>query len=107
MREKREPDRICRAGGREFHLYKYFDEYFEEEMINYPNFDESPEYTVDGRPFVLGVQECCAHGKSGDPDNPNPWDCAGCIWLCLDNPDEPIGVCMCDERRHEPTTLSH
>ena len=65
------PGRIIRAGGCEFHLFKYIDEYDGQEIIDLPRFYENPEYTDEGRPFVLTF--------------------------------DPIGVCMCGERRREPT----
>ena len=94
--ERKEPDRIIRTGGREFRLYKYYDDALGEELINYPNFQENPEYTDDGRPFVLAIQERCSAGRSNDPKNPDPGDCSGCIWLYLEAPTDTIGVCMCD-----------
>ena len=99
--ERKEPDRIVRTGGCEFHLYKYYDDSLGEELINYPDFQENPEYTSDGRPFVLTIQECCPMGKSNDPKNPNPGDCSGCVWLCLEAPADAIGVCMCDALQRE------
>ena len=98
---RKEPDRIVRMGGREFRLYKYYDDSLGEELINYPNFQENPEYTDDGRPFVMAIQECCPSGKSDDPENPDPGDCSGCVWLCLEASADAIGVCMCDARRLE------
>ena len=94
----KKPDLIIHAGGKEFQLYKYYDDSFKKDIINYPDFEETPEYTDDGRPFVLMVQEWCQHGKSADPDYPVPGICGDCDWCYLENPADPIGVCMCNAR---------
>ncbi|MCL1855133.1 MAG: hypothetical protein FWF86_05310 [Clostridia bacterium] len=96
------PEKIIRIGGREFRLYRYLDESLGEELINYPDFQKSPAYTDDGRPFVLAVQECCPDRKSDDPENSDPGDCSGCAWFYLEKPADAIGLCMCDKRRRGP-----
>ena len=95
------PDKIIHTNGRTFHLFKYYDESLGEELIKYPDFRKTPEYTGEGRPFVMAAQECCPAGKSGDLENPNPGDCSGCVWLSLDMPADAIGVCMCDRMKRE------
>ena len=88
--------------GREFRLYKYYDESLGEELIRYPDFQEEPEYDDDGRPFVLAVQESCEYGMDDDdPDDDDPGDCNGCAWFFSEEPHAPIGVCMCGELRRE------
>ena len=99
--KKKEPDKVIRAGGREFRLYRYFDESLGEELINYPDFLKAPEFTDVGRPFVLAIQECCPAGESDDPENPDPGDCSGCVWLHLEEQADVIGVCMCEALRRE------
>jgi len=97
-----EPGRIIRAGGREFRLYTYKDESSGDELLNLPNFEESPEYTAAGRPFALAVQESCEYGKDDDdPNDPDPGDCGGCGWFQREAQFDPIGVCMCDAVRCE------
>ena len=101
MEKKTEPDAVFNVGGREFRLYKYYDAAAQQEMLNYPDFDESPEYTDEGRPFRLAVLESCKYGKDGsDPDGEGPGDCGGCGFFQREQtPYDPIGVCMCDELR--------
>jgi len=103
MVKKKEPDAVFKVSGREFRLYKYYDDAVQQEMLNYPNFDESPEYTDEGRPFKLMVQESCEYGKDeNDPDDPDPGDCGGCVYFKREHTAyDPIGVCMCEELRIE------
>ena len=98
-REQKKPDKIIRAGGKEFKLYKYRDEYDGQYVLGYPDFDENPEYTDGGRPFKLPVQEDCPHYQSQDLDQPGFGDCGSCIWFYRDEPLAAIGVCMCDALR--------
>lgn len=99
--ERKVPDRIIRVKGHEFDLYKYYDNSLGEELINYPNFQENPEYTDDGRPFVMAIQECCQLGEPIDPGNADICDCSGCKWFFLESPTDAIGVCMCDILRKQ------
>ena len=99
---KKSHEKVLHIGGREFRLYRYFDESLGEELINYPDFQKTPEFTNNGRPFVMAIQECCPMAKSDDPEHPDPGDCSGCAWLYLELPADAIGICMCDERRREP-----
>lgn len=96
--KKKEPDKVIWAGGREFRLYRYYDASLGEELINYPDFQKNPEYTAEGRPFTLAVQEGCPHGDSGDQTDPDPGDCSGCMWFAQASPGDAIGVCMCEAR---------
>jgi len=99
-KRKNEPDRIVYTGGKEFRLYKYYDELSGDEILDYPNFQESPEYTSDGRPFTLAVQESCEYGRDdNDSNDPDPGDCGGCVWFHREAAYDPIGVCMCEEIR--------
>ena len=96
-RYQRRPDRVVHAGGREFRLFKEYDDSLKEEILKFPDFDESPEYTIEGRPFATSAQESCEYGKSGEPDG--PCDCGGCGWFFREAPYDPIGVCMRGERK--------
>jgi len=100
IKEKRnEPDKIIRVCGHEFRLYKEYDEGDGLELLIYPEFDENPEYTEDNRPFALRVDDSCEYGRCSTPDGDNPGDCGGCVFFYREQPDDPIGICMCDERR--------
>ena len=97
-----EPVKIIFAGGREFRLYREYDELLKEEILKYPDFEENPEYTDEGRPFVTSAQESCPHGKYGDPDDDIPCDCGGCAFFRREHlSHDAVGVCMCDMLLHE------
>ena len=97
MPEQKQPDKIVRVGGREFRIFREYDDLVEHDVLVYPDFEESPEYTGEGRPFCLAVQESCEYGRySGDPDDPDPGDCGCCVWFHREEPFAAIGVCMCD-----------
>jgi len=98
---EKKPDRIVIVRGHEFHLFKYRDEYDGSYLFNLPDFDENPEYSDDGRPFVLNVQEGCSKGKTGDPEITEPYMCCDCVWFHRENQNDLIGVCMCDAQRCE------
>jgi hypothetical protein len=54
---------VYRAGGREFPVYLEYDEQLDESYPAYPDFEERPEYTGEGRPFATAEQESCPHCK--------------------------------------------
>lgn len=98
--EQKEPYKVFRAGGRSFSVYREYDEQLDESYPAYPDFEEHPEYTDEGRPFATAEQESCPNAKPGAPGNSPPGDCGGCGWFYREEtPYDPIGVCMCDERR--------
>jgi len=108
MREK-QPDMICRAGGREFRLFREYDELTENEVLIYPDFKETPEYTDEGRAFRTAGDGGCA---CGEPQNPGDredggydayGECGGCTFFHREEtPWDVIGVCMCESlRRHD------
>jgi len=98
---KKKPDKIVCAGGREFRLYRYHDEEDGRYILDLPDFAENPEYTDEGRPFMLHVQDGCPNAKARNPDDTNSSDCGCCYWFYQDEPFAPIGVCMCDALRRE------
>lgn len=98
-REDKQPERICRVGGREFHICRQYDEQLQTEYLNCPDFRESPEYTDQGRPFSTAVDEGCQHYKPPDPGAPDSNDCGGCGWFHREAPHDLIGICMCDANR--------
>lgn len=92
--------KIYRVGGRSFPIYLEYDEQLQESYPVYPDFEEHPEYTVEGRPFATAGQESCPCRKPRDGDRPLPSDCGGCGWFYREQtPYDPIGVCTCDGRR--------
>ena len=94
--------KVFHAGGREFPVYLEYDEQMEESYPAYPDFEEHPEYTGEGRPFATAEQESCPHCKPNAPGKPPSGDCGGCGWFFREEtPYDPIGVCMCEELRRE------
>lgn len=103
--EQKQPYRVLRAGGRFFPIYREYDEALGESFSAYPDFQEQPEYTEEGRPFATAEQESCAYSKPGAEGRPLPGDCGGCGWfLREETPYDPIGICMCDALRRKNTT---
>lgn len=98
-KQKKEPDRIIRAGGREFYLYREYDEAAKTYTLIYPEFAENPQYTADGRPFSTAEREGCPYYTPPTPDGPDSDDCGGCGYFHREEPYAIIGVCMCEERR--------
>jgi len=100
--EQNRPYKICRVGGRSFLIYLEYDEQLKESYPAYPDFEENPEYTDEGRPFATAEQESCPYSKPKVPDSPLPGDCGGCGWFYREKtPYDPIGICKCDARRRE------
>lgn len=99
--------KVYYAGGRSFPVYLAYDEQTRERYPAYPDFEECPAYTGDGRPFATAEQESCPYAKPKVPGEGMPGDCGGCGWFYRDKmPYDPIGVCMCDARRYENETES-
>ena len=94
--------KVFRVGRRIFTVYLEYDEQLGESHPAYPDFEEHPEYTDEGRPFATAGQESCSYGKATAPGLPKPGDCGGCGWFYREGtPYAPIGVCMCDVRRRK------
>ncbi|AEE96795.1 hypothetical protein [Mahella australiensis] len=100
--ERRQPYKVWRVGGRSFPIYLEYDEQLKESYPAYPDFEEHPEYTDEGRPFATAEQESCSCRKPNAPEQPPPGDCGGCGWFCREQtPYDPIGICMCDALRRK------
>ena len=100
LHEKKRLYKIFHVGGREFPIYLEYDEQLRESYPAYPDFEEHPEYTSEGRPFATAGQESCPCRKPGAPEKPPPGDCGDCGWFYREQtPYDLIGVCMCDARR--------
>ncbi len=81
-------------------IYGYSDE---AERINnepqpiFPDFLENPEYTDDGKPFVMAYQDVCEYYEPKPEISGENW-CNDCIWF--KSQKEGIGICHCNERRN-------
>jgi hypothetical protein len=103
--EQNQPYKVYLVGGRTFPVYLEYNEQFEESYPAYPDFEENPEYTAEGRPFAMSAQESCPDCKPRAPERTPPGDCGGCGWFHREQtPYDPIGVCMCDARRRKNET---
>ncbi|NLB27558.1 MAG: hypothetical protein GX819_01225 [Clostridiaceae bacterium] len=99
--EEKKPYKLFHAGGRSFPVYLEHDDSTGEDYMAYPDFEEFPEYTGDGRPFAMSAQESCPYAKPRIPGDPPPGDCGGCGWFYREQtPLDPIGICMCGARLH-------
>ena len=94
--ERKKLYKVYRAGGREF-PFTLSTTSILARATSYPDFEECPEYTGEGRPFATAEQESCPHCKSKSAGKPPPGDCGGCGWFYRERTHyDPIGVCMCD-----------
>ncbi len=100
--EQKRPYKTYRVGGRSFPVYLEYDEQMEESYPAYPDFEQRPEYTDEGRPFATAGQESCPHCRPNAPGKPLPGDCGGCGWFLREQtPYDPIGICMSDARQRK------
>lgn len=98
--EQKKLYRVYRSGGREFPVYLEYDEQIDESCPAYPDFEENPEYTDEGRPFATAEQESCLYAKTNSFEKVKL--SGSCSWFYREQmPCDPIGVCMCDERRRK------
>lgn len=99
MPEQKQLVKICRVGGREFLIYREFDQQVQMHYLTYPDFTEQPAYTGSGRPFTRSDRKGCSHYKPGDPGEP-VGECDDCVWFFREEtPLDVIGICLCDELR--------
>ena len=102
---EQQPYKVFRAGGRDFPVYLEYDEQMAESYPAYPDFEEHPEYTNEGRPFKTAEQESCHCRKPNAAGKSPPGDCGGCGWFFREEtPYDPIGICMCDALRRKNKT---
>ena len=98
--EQKQPYMVLSTGGRSFCVYLEYDEQLGENYPNYPDFEECPQYTDEGRPFATAEQEQCPHARPNIPGKALSGDCGGCSWFYREHtPCDLIGVCMCDALR--------
>ncbi len=101
--EDKVPIRSLIIGKKTFPIYLAVDEETKESYPVYPDFEATPEYTEDGRPFATAEQERCPYAKPTVAGLPTPGDCGGCGWFYREHtPYDPIGICMCTSRREDP-----
>ena len=64
----------------------------------YPMFEETPQYTPSGRPFVNSFQDCCECYDPIVPRKSDNW-CFNCKHF--DKREQLIGICTCEKRKLE------
>lgn len=93
--------RVFRCCGQEFPVYFEYSDADGNAIPNYPNFEDKPLFTGDGRPFLLSVQEGCGHAEPDTPGEVFDGECGGCKYFYR----EPkaafsvFGICLCEARR--------
>ncbi len=101
-RGKKRLYKVFHAGGRSFPVYMEYDEQLKQLYPDFPDFEKHPAYTGEGRPFATAEQEACPQGKAKNPGGDPPDDCGDCAWFFREStPYDPIGICMCGERRQK------
>ncbi len=60
---------------------------------NYPDFESSPRFTVNGRPWVNATFSECPHA-SGDFD-----DCGSCNYFIRELQGDLIGICAYPQKK--------
>ena len=96
MNVKKQPDKTYQVGGREFQLYREYDDICEQEILIYPDFTEKPEYTDEGYPFTISMKEGCIHFASESSDENTYKDCGLCKWFHNGGvQNAAIGICTC------------
>lgn len=95
MTARGQPVKICRVGGREFRIFREFDEQAHLYYLTYPDFTGRPEYTNDGKPFTRSDKEDCPRYETKNPDDPYE-ECGDCRYFRREeSPRDVIGICDC------------
>lgn len=73
--------------------------FFEE----FPDYEEQPLYTAQGKPIVCAMQDACAHSVMALNDS--CVDCGSCRYYEPAQPHELIGLCSNPARRYQPSEV--
>lgn len=73
---------------------------------DYPDFEETPRLTQSGRPWVNAVQDACRYGVSRSRPTEDCMDCGSCIFFQKELPEDLIGVCDNENKKHETNPCS-
>ena len=73
--------KVFQAGDKSFSVYLKYDEQMNKSYPAYPDFEEHPAYTGEGRPFATSAQESCPCYKPVASKRRPSGDCGGCAWF--------------------------
>ena len=65
----------------------------------YPDFEESPRYTANGRPWVTAMQEGCIHSINKYAKGRRCMDCGSCQYFQQEQEGDLIGICSHPHQR--------
>lgn len=64
---------------------------------DYPDFEEEPKFTPNGRPWVNVISDACAYAASESED------CGSCKYLIKNSPTDLIGICV-NQKMKKPSS---
>ncbi len=70
-----------------------YDEESQRYIGSYPDFEQEPRYTPNGRPWVNVTHTGCPYADQEYDD------CGSCDYIEKENSSDLIGVCMNDQRK--------
>ncbi len=79
-------------------IYRY-DEVLGIHFGDYPDFEETPRYTPQGRPWVNTMQDACSYGVNQFNPTTPCLDCGSCSFYLKERPGDLIGICINDQMR--------
>jgi hypothetical protein len=85
--------------GRAFPVYYQYSNEDGNTIPGYPDFTIDPQYTEDGRPFALTVQDGCEYARTDTPEEADSCDCGDCQYFRQEAGFSVFGICMNDKRR--------
>lgn len=89
---------FCLDGDRCEVIFVY-DAQCERHFGEYPDFEESPRYTVGGHPWVTAMQEGCIHGINKYAEGQCCMDCGSCQYFLREREQDLIGICTHQKQR--------
>lgn len=77
----------------------YYDKSCDKYFGDYPDFEETPRYTVSGYPWTSAMQDGCEHGENKYDRHSNCSDCGSCRFFRKELPEDLIGICEHEYKR--------
>ena len=69
---------------------------------DYPDFEEEPRFTPQGRMWITAMQSACLHGKNKYSELMSCDDCGSCVYFIKEQQGDLIGVCGHEINRITP-----